>query len=131
MNLAELNPVFESVSRYFGLLAEPMRLRILHILCDGEKSVSEIVVKADASQPTISKHLAQLYTANVLSRRRDGNQIFYAVIDQTMVSLCRTVCLQIAAELDEPASAKRAQRKPYLKAMLANNDAVYNKKAAL
>ena len=39
----ELGRVFETVSRYFALLSEPMRIRILHAICDGERSVSEIV----------------------------------------------------------------------------------------
>ena len=40
---AELDEVFAIVARYFGLLSEPTRLKILHSICQDERSVSAIV----------------------------------------------------------------------------------------
>ena len=97
----ELQPVFESVSQYFALLSEPSRLRVLHVLCDGEKSVNEVVERVNSTQSNVSRHLNNLYRAGVLGRRREGNQIFYRVSDQNFVDMCRTVCVQIAAHIDD------------------------------
>lgn len=93
----DVNPVFEAVSRYFSLLAEPMRLRILHAICSEAKSVSQIVSETGATQSNVSRHLNTLYAAGVLSRRKQGNFIFYVVSDITMTNICRMVCINVAA----------------------------------
>ncbi len=93
----DANPVFEAVSRYFSLLAEPMRLRILHAICIEAKSVSQIVTETGATQSNVSRHLNTLYAAGVLSRRKQGNFIFYVVSDITMTNICRMVCINVAA----------------------------------
>lgn len=96
----ELGHVFETVSRYFSLLSEPMRVRILHAICQQERSVSEIVGETGATQTNISRHLNTMYRAGVLSRRKEGNFIYYGVADQTLTEICRTACVHIAGELE-------------------------------
>ncbi|NBR69919.1 MAG: ArsR family transcriptional regulator [Verrucomicrobia bacterium] len=49
VNAADLDSVFESASGYFALLAEPMRLKILHAICDRERTVGDIVTATGAS----------------------------------------------------------------------------------
>ena len=66
----ELAPVFDAVAEYFGLLAEPTRLAILHTICNDEKTVSAIVEATGATQTNVSRHLGLLYAAGVVSRRR-------------------------------------------------------------
>jgi len=101
--------VFEGVARYCALLAEPMRVRILHSICHEEKSVSEIVAETGASQTNVSRHLNTLYSANVLTRRKRGNFVYYAVKDHGLTEICRMVCTNVIAskesdaDLDEPA----------------------------
>jgi DNA-binding transcriptional ArsR family regulator len=102
-----LNEVFESVARYFSLLSEPTRLRIMHSICQEEKSVNRIVQELGASQTNVSRHLGLMYQAGVLGRRKDGNQVFYRVTDAAFTELCRTVCVRVAAELDGDKSLKR------------------------
>jgi ArsR family transcriptional regulator len=46
----------------------------------------------------MSQHLNTLYKAGVLGKRRDGVQIFYRIVNDRVVSLCRAVCTQIAIE---------------------------------
>ena len=62
----------ESVAQRFRLLGEPMRLRILQILEQGERTVSEIVAAIDGNQPNISSHLRALWDGGLLKRRRSG-----------------------------------------------------------
>ena len=103
----ELDPVFSSVAGYFAVLAEPTRLKIVHSLCLGEKTVSQIVAETGASQTNVSRHLGLMYRQHVLSRRKDGNQVYYSVADETMVELCRSVCTRIASTIDERRPLKR------------------------
>ena len=102
-----MNDVFESVARYFALLSEPTRLRIMHSICQQEKSVNAIVDEIGASQTNVSRHLGLMYQAGVLGRRKDGNQVLYRVTDTAFTEICRTVCVRVAAELDGDKSLKR------------------------
>ncbi|MBL0918234.1 MAG: winged helix-turn-helix transcriptional regulator [Hydrogenophaga sp.] len=106
----EKGRVFELAAELFGVLATPMRLRILSALCDQEKSVSQLLKEIDTTQPNLSQHLNLLYRAGVLAKRKDGTQVFYRVQSEQAVTLCRTVCTQIAIEMDEPSSVPASQR---------------------
>lgn len=106
----ELNQLFEKVSGYFALLSEPTRLKILHALCDGEKSVTDVVTSVDSTQANVSRHLNTMYRAGVLGRRKEGNMVYYVISDEACVELCRTVCTQIACSMEEQNISKRAVR---------------------
>lgn len=97
----ELEPVLDAVSGYFALLAEPIRLKILHALCNQELSVSEVMERIQATQTSVSRHLTLMHKAGVLGRRRDGQQVFYSVVDPNAIFLCRTVCNSVAANLGD------------------------------
>jgi len=43
----DLDPVFDLVAGYFAMLAEPTRLKIMHSICEGERTVNEIVSVTD------------------------------------------------------------------------------------
>jgi DNA-binding transcriptional ArsR family regulator len=103
----ELAGVFTAVARYFGLLAEPTRLRILNAICQQEQSVSAIVAATGATQTTVSRHLALLHQAGAVARRREGALVYYRVADPELVQICRTVCTHIAARMDAAAPLKR------------------------
>ena len=96
----ELDEVFAAVARYFGLLSEPTRLKILHAICTSEQSVSSIVAATGATQTNVSRHLALMHQAGVVSRRRDGSAVYYRVTDPDFVELCRTVCVRIAGRIE-------------------------------
>ncbi|MGC4365778.1 ArsR/SmtB family transcription factor [Hydrogenophaga sp. R2] len=102
--------VFELAAELFGVLATPMRLRILSALCDQEKSVSQLLQEIDTTQPNLSQHLNLLYRSGILARRKEGTQVIYRVQSEQAVTLCRTVCTQIAIEMDEPGSVPATQR---------------------
>lgn len=92
--------VFESVAELFGLLATPVRLKIIGALCHGEKNVSQLLALIDTTQPNMSQHLATLYRAGILGKRRDSTQIYYRLQSERVATLCRAVCTQVAIELD-------------------------------
>ncbi|MEO6873417.1 MAG: metalloregulator ArsR/SmtB family transcription factor [Opitutaceae bacterium] len=80
------------VARRFGVLAEPMRLRLLHSMCDGEKSVGELVKLTGGTQTNVSRHLQTLAHAHLLARRKEGLQVFYTISDPSIFRLCELVC---------------------------------------
>lgn len=98
----EQGRVFELAAELFAVLATPMRLRVLSALCEREKSVNELLSEIDTTQPNLSQHLAVLYRTGVLAKRKEGTQVIYRVQSEKAVALCRSVCTQIAIELDEP-----------------------------
>jgi DNA-binding transcriptional ArsR family regulator len=81
-----------AVAQIFAVLADPSRLRILQVLRRGEAIVSTIVEELGMKQPNVSKHLGVLAQAGLLSRRRDGNEIYYAIRDPIVFSLCSVAC---------------------------------------
>jgi DNA-binding transcriptional ArsR family regulator len=91
-----MHEVFDAAARYFSVLAEPARLKILHAICGEEKSVNAIIAATGMAQANASRHLGLMYQAGLLERRREGTQVFYRVADQMFVELCRTVSVQIA-----------------------------------
>jgi DNA-binding transcriptional ArsR family regulator len=102
--------VYESAAELFALMSAPLRLKIISALCVDEKNVSTLIDEVQTSQPNLSQHLAALYRAGIVARRREGNQIFYSVCNAKAVSLCRAVCTQIAIEFDDPDSVPRSER---------------------
>lgn len=63
----------------FRTLADPTRRSIFERLClDGEQTVGALTAEAGVSQPAISKHLAVLKQAGLVSDRRDGRQTHYS-----------------------------------------------------
>jgi ArsR family transcriptional regulator len=94
----ESEEVFEKAAEVFRVMSAPMRLRIISALCNGEKNVGELLAEIQTTQPNMSQHLSTLYQAGVLGKRRDGVQIYYRIVNDKVVSLCRAVCVQIASE---------------------------------
>jgi DNA-binding transcriptional ArsR family regulator len=103
----ELDEVFEAVARYFGLLAEPTRLKILHTICHEERSVSAIVAATGATQTNVSRHLSLMHQAGVVSRRRDGPMVLYKVVDPEFGETCRAACIRIASRMEAGDALKR------------------------
>lgn len=95
----------EKVSERFKALSEPMRLRLIYALMDGEKTVSELVGITGSVQANVSKHLSVLLDAGILGRRKQGTSAYYRIADESIFELCDLVCGSIhdrlVAELDE------------------------------
>jgi ArsR family transcriptional regulator len=105
---AKSERVFTSAAELFRLLATPIRLKIISALCGQEKNVTQLLAEIDTTQPNMSQHLATLYRAGVLARRRDATQIYYRIGNDRAAALCRAVCMQIAAEPGPAADAPAA-----------------------
>ena len=100
----ESDQVFGPAAELFRLLSTPIRPKIISALCEQEKTVSQLLHEIATTQPNMSQHLATLYRAGGLARRRDATPIYYRIGNQRVATLCRAVCMQIALE-DDPADA--------------------------
>ena len=67
--------------RKFG---QPLRLMILSLLLQGEKSVSEIDMATGIGQPGLSQQLAELRRAKLVTTRRQAKQIFYSLANKSV-----------------------------------------------
>tara|TARA_R110002020_G_scaffold198816_1_gene399988 strand:- start:109 stop:459 length:351 start_codon:yes stop_codon:yes gene_type:complete len=97
----------EEIARRFAVLSEPMRLRLIHALFDGERSVGELVVSSGGTQANVSRHLQQLASAGVLKRRKEGLQVFYSIGDASIFQLCELVCGSLEKRLAQQAGLFR------------------------
>jgi DNA-binding transcriptional ArsR family regulator len=89
----------ELIARRFRVIGEPMRIRLLDRLREGEATVGELSEALSASQQNISKHLAVLAEVGVLGRRKEGNHVFYRVVDEGVFALCEAVCGSVQRQL--------------------------------
>jgi ArsR family transcriptional regulator len=77
--MAERNAV-AAMERIFLGLAERTRLRLLNLMAEQEVCVCYFVEILGASQPTISRHLAYLRRAGLVSARREGKWMHYRLV---------------------------------------------------
>jgi DNA-binding transcriptional ArsR family regulator len=113
-NLSE--KALEKVAERFKALSEPMRLRLVYALMDGEKTVSQLVEQTGGLQANVSKHLGVLLDAGILGRRKEGTSAYYRISDKSVFELCDLVCGSIeerlAAELRTFSAASSAAGRP-------------------
>ncbi|MCA1024229.1 metalloregulator ArsR/SmtB family transcription factor [Halobacillus litoralis] len=75
------------VSQTFKALADPTRIRILHLLCEKEMSVNQIAENLDLRQSTVSHQLRFLKNLRLVKYRRAGTTIFYSNDDEHVIDL--------------------------------------------
>lgn len=96
--------LIEIIAERFRVIGEPMRIRILDALRDGEASVGGLTGRLGASQQNVSKHLGVLHQAGIVRREKQGTFVLYSIADETVFDLCEQVCgglRQQVAELDQ------------------------------
>ena len=71
----------------FAVLAEPNRRRILDELCQGERSVGELVERLSLSQPAVSKHLRVLREADLVASRVDRQHRRYRLRPERLAEI--------------------------------------------
>ena len=68
------------LERLFRALADPTRLRLINLIAEQEICVCYYVEVLGAPQPKVSRHLAYLRRAGIVSARRDGKWIHYKLV---------------------------------------------------
>lgn len=72
---------------FFKALAHPLRIQILEVLCDGDKSVNEIQTILGSEGSTVSQQLAVLRNRNVVFGVKNGTTVVYSLRDPLIKEL--------------------------------------------
>lgn len=88
------------------MLADPTRLNILWALMQGETSVACLAELAGTSPTAVSQHLSKLRLAGLVTNRREGTFIFYALADHHIGELVR----QALSHADHQAGGRAAHQ---------------------
>ena len=80
--------IFDMQAQLCQSLSNAVRLKIIHTLKNAPKSVNDISAELGVSQPTISRHLAVLRTAGLLTARRKAQEVFYEITNPKVVEVC-------------------------------------------
>ena len=89
----------ELIARRFHALSDPLRVRLLDLLRDGELSVNALAEQLGASQQNVSKHLAVLSDAAMVARRKEGTHVYYRIADDGVFALCEQICGSLQSQL--------------------------------
>lgn len=91
----------ELIAERLRVIAEPNRIRILGVLDEGDATVQEITDRLMTTHQNVSKHLGILYRAGMVSRRKEGISVRYALVDWTGSWLVEQMAGSVADRIDE------------------------------
>lgn len=81
-------PVEEDLlAKYFRVLGDRTRLRILELVAEGERSVGDLAAELGESQPKVSNHLKCLRWCGFVATRREHRTIYYTLADQRVAAV--------------------------------------------
>ena len=80
-------------------LAQPTRLKILEFLRNGERCVCEIFPAIGEEQSNTSRHLNMMLSSGVLSRRKDGLKIYYAIRHEEIINILDTIKILVKHDI--------------------------------
>lgn len=93
------------VAERFKILADPLRLALLHRLKEGERTVSTLVEETGATQANVSKHLQILRRAGLVERRKEGLNAWYSILDPSIFQICDLVCGRLSEQYQQDLEA--------------------------
>ena len=88
-------------AEFFRTLGHPIRVRIVELLRDGERSVGDLQSALKLDSGGASQHLAVLRREGVLARRKEGTSVFYSVKDVGTFQLLETARQILSARFEE------------------------------
>ncbi len=95
--------VFKIKADFLKSLAHPIRLEIIEYLKDKESSVGEMVKELGVEQSGLSKHLAILRQAGILTSRQEKVTVYYSVRDRDIFHVLRPISEILRKKLSESA----------------------------
>ncbi|MEQ8557993.1 MAG: metalloregulator ArsR/SmtB family transcription factor [Henriciella sp.] len=98
---ARLEAKASAAADFLRVMANEKRLMILCQLVSGEKSVGQLLEGSDLSQSALSQHLAKLRDEKLVTTRRSGQTIFYAIDHQAAARLLETLADIFCPDLRE------------------------------
>ena len=96
------------VAKYFKVLSDPTRLRVLELLGDGrELSVSELIAALGQAQSRVSNHLACLRWCGFVQTRREHRVVYYRVADGRVLEVVALARALLADNAEHVAACQR------------------------
>ncbi len=95
----------ELIATRFRALSEPMRLRLLNLLMQGEQTVGQLVEATGSGQANVSKHLAVLREAGMVGVRKEGLTSVCFIADPIVNELCDMMCCRLREEMEGKAKS--------------------------
>jgi len=92
-------------------LAQPTRLKIIDFLRGGERCVCEIFPAIGEEQSNTSRHLAYMQTHGILTRRKDGVKIYYAVKHPEVFAIIDLATAVVKREIEVRSGLINAQER--------------------
>jgi ArsR family transcriptional regulator len=83
----------------FAALSNPTRHELMHLLCKGPRTPSELADALEVSRPNVSQHLALLQREGLIKRTRQGGHVLWEVIDPRLSQACELIDKILAEQL--------------------------------
>jgi DNA-binding transcriptional ArsR family regulator len=89
------------VSRRLRAIAEPTRICLIKTLERGDATVQDLTDRLMTTHQNVSKHLGILYQSGIVSRRRDGNKVWYSLADYSACRLIEQATMSTTGYIEE------------------------------
>ncbi|MFE3781936.1 ArsR/SmtB family transcription factor [Amycolatopsis sp. NPDC059090] len=80
-------PLYQLKAEFFKTLGHPARIRVLELLAEGERAVAEILPEVGIEPANLSQQLAVLRRAGLVTTRKDGSSVIYALTSSHVAEL--------------------------------------------
>lgn len=94
-------PIYQVKADFFKTLGHPARIRVLEVLRDGERSVSELIPEVGLEPSHLSQQLGILRRASILQARKTGSTVRYSVTDERIFDLLAVAKAILTSSLAE------------------------------
>ena len=100
--------VLEDAAELLGVLGHPNRLRILALLHDGEHDVTDLKTQLEVPAANVSQHLGVLRSHHLVTVRRAGTRMVYALRDPRVVDVINRTLDLLADDIAQAPQLRRA-----------------------
>ena len=103
----DLDTLRQFKASIFQALAHPTRIAIVEVLRDGELPAGAIIERLGLEQANASQHLSILRAKQIVTSRKEGNQVFYSVRDPLLIEVLDIMRRYFQAHVEEAISMLR------------------------
>lgn len=93
--------LFERHANLCQVLCNAKRQKLLYVLQDGERTVTELAAVTEIPQPTVSQHLRKMRDKGVVTKRSEGNKNYYTIRDERLLEASNTIRRVLLDTLEE------------------------------
>jgi ArsR family transcriptional regulator len=94
-------PIYQVKAEFFKTLGHPARIRVLEVLREGERAVSELIPEVQIEPSHLSQQLAILRRANLVRARKEGSSVIYSVTEPRIFELLEVAKSILTSSLSE------------------------------